>query len=128
METDEIALALDDDALEVIVKNSTRDAAEVLEGSDVTASEALECLVESKPSECRARPSQDHHETGQSALPAARPQLSKGAPIDLGLLTGQHGQTKEGLVTRSGSHLPDVPPNGVDAARVAAVAQHFEQS
>src|SRR5690606_31629134 len=49
-------------------------------------------------------------------------------PIDLGLLTGQHGQTKEGLVTRSGSHLPDVPPNGVDAARVAAVAQHFEQS
>ena len=56
MKTDEIALALEHDAFQVVVQNGSRDAAQLVESLDVAAQKALQGLVERETSKGRSRP------------------------------------------------------------------------
>jgi hypothetical protein len=62
VEADVLADSLDNDALEVVVEDPERDAAERLEHEGVAEQERLERLVEGEAREYRARPRQHEHE------------------------------------------------------------------
>ena len=63
IQTHESTVALDDDALEIVVEQRTRNAAEVLEGFDVSLQKALHYLVQEKTREYRSRIREHHVKT-----------------------------------------------------------------
>jgi hypothetical protein len=128
MEANEVALPLEDDAFQIIVQHGARHPTDPLECFDVAAHETFESLIERETRERRARPCEHHHEAREGSLAPTDADLAERAPVDLGLLGRQHSESKKRLVTRDGPDLSDVAPNGVHAARVAAIPKHLEQA
>src|SRR5690606_15852065 len=83
-----LAGSLEHDALEVVVEDDTRHAAEVLERLGVSAQEALHRLIEREPREHRAAEREHHHEARETTLRALDLDESEVAPVDLRLLAG----------------------------------------
>ena len=97
VEADEFAAALEDGALQVVVQDRPRHAAERFERGDVPAQEALGRLVEVEAGEQRARPREHHEEAREAALRAADLDGAEGRPVDLRLLASKHTEPQEGL-------------------------------
>ena len=62
MKSNELSLALEHGALEIVVQDGARHAAEGRERVEVAAEKALGGLIEVEAREERARPRQHHHE------------------------------------------------------------------
>ena len=78
-----------DGAPQVVVDEGAGDAAQGVEGLDVSAEEALEGLVEGEQGGEGARVAEDHDETGDGAGAVSDADLAEGAPVDLCLLSDQ---------------------------------------
>ena len=128
VEADVLADAFDDDALEVVVEDPPRHAAEPLECQGVAAQERLEGLVEREARVHRARPRQHQHEARQRPRRGADLDLAEVAPVHLRLLARQRGQPEERLGARRRSHRAYVPLHRVVAAQVAAGPDHLEDA
>ena len=83
MELDGGAAAVEDGGAEVVVDEGAGDAAEGVEGFDVSAEEALEGLVEGEEGGDGAGVAEDHDESGDGPGAAADADLAEGAPVDL---------------------------------------------
>src|SRR6266545_3073202 len=127
MKTDEVALALEDDAFQVIVEDGPRNAAEPPECFDVAAQEALERLVEREAREGRPRPGEDQHEARERALGVTDADLPERPPVDLGFFPWQRAQAEKRLVRGHGTDAPDVTPERENTALIAASVDHLEQ-
>jgi hypothetical protein len=125
MESDVVADALEDDALEVVVEEIPRYPAEGGEGLDVAPDEALQRLVEREAGEDGAAVRQHHHEAGQGPLGVADGDLAEVAPVDLGLLAGERLEAEVGLGSRRRSYGPHVVPDLARRPGVAALAHHL---
>ena len=126
MEPNELALALEHGAFQIIVEDGARDAPECRERGEVAAQEALGGLVEIEAGEERARPRQDHEKAGQCAPGMSDHDGAEAGPVDLCLLAGQDRQSQERLVL-GGTGPRDEATDGKDRALVAAIAKHLVQ-
>lgn len=127
IESDVLADALEDDALEVVVEERPRHAAEGLKGEDVAPGEALGRLVEDKAGEDRAREAEHHHEAGETSHGAADLDLPEAGPVHLSLLARHRFEFEKGLA-RERADLADVPPDHDLAPVVSALADHAEEA
>ena len=89
VETDRVALPLEDGAAQIIVEEDPGHTLQGLEGRDVAAEEALERLIHGEQCMQRPRPAQHQDEGGQSPGGAADGDGPEAAPIDLALLAHQ---------------------------------------
>lgn len=126
VEADVVAGPVEDDALQVVVEDGARDAAERAERGDVAAHEALHGLVEGEASEHGPRPAEHHHEAGERPLGVANADGAEVPPVHLSLLAGERGEAQERLLRRrpDGGH---VAPKLNGRAEVAAAPDHLEQ-
>ena len=93
IKSDELSLALKDGALEIVVQDGPRHAAERRERVEVTAEKALGCLIEIEAREECARPREHHEKAREAAFGASNRDGSEGGPVDLGLLAGQNRES-----------------------------------
>ena len=77
------AAAVEDGAAQVVVDECAGNAAQGLEGLDVSAEEALEGLVEGEEGGDGAGVAEDHDESGDGAGAVSDADLAEGAPVDL---------------------------------------------
>jgi hypothetical protein len=127
VEADGVAHALEHGALEVVVQQHARAAAEGGEGLGMAAQEAVHPRVEEEAQEDAPRVTQHHHEGHQRAARAADMQMAEVAPVDLRLLARQSAQPQERLGRRARAHAGDEVAEVVRVAAVAALADHREQ-
>ena len=125
MELDGGAAAVEDGGSEVVVDEGAGDAAQGLEGFDVSAEEALEGLVEGEEGGHGAGVAEDHDESGDGAVAAADADLAEGAPVDLSLLAAQRDDPSVGGAGGFGPHAADEAANLDDRAGVAALSDHL---
>src|SRR5262249_21498484 len=128
VEANVFAIALEDDAFQVVVEEGPRDAAEGGEGLDMAPEKALESLVEGEASVDGAGPGEHEDEAGEDAPGVADLDRAEVAPVDLALLADQRLQAEVGLRPRRGADEADVAPDLHGGAGVAAVAQHGPQA
>src|SRR6202453_206800 len=126
MESNEIPLALEDGALEVVVQDRTRDSPKRDKCGEVSPEEALGGLVEVEAGEERAAPRQDHEEAGEGALGATDQDRAERGPVHLGLLSRQDRETEERLVVR-GTQARDKATYRKAPAAVATITEHLEE-
>ena len=119
------AAAVEDRAAQVVVDEGAGDAAEGVEGVDVTAEEALQRLVEGEEGGDGARVAEDHDETGDRAHAVSDADLAEGAPIDLGLLGDQSNDPPVDSAGGLGPQAPHEAADLDDGAGVAALAHHL---
>ena len=89
MELDGGAAAVEHGAAQVVVDEVAGDAAERVEGVDVSPQEALQRLVEGERRGDRARVAEDHDEAGDGAGALSDADLAERAPVDLCRLVSQ---------------------------------------
>jgi hypothetical protein len=123
----ELSVALEHDRLEIVVEKLSRRAAKRFEGSNVSAKEALERLVEGEAREESARERQDHHEARQLAIGAANADRAEAGPIDLALLARQRVQSKERLARAAWTDGFHEATDLLRASRKPARLEHLEQ-
>ena len=119
------AAAVEHRAAQVVVDEGAGDAAEGVEGVDVTAEEALQRLVEGEEGGDGARVAEDHDETGDCAHAVSDADLAEGAPIDLGLLGDQSDDPPVDSAGGLGPQAPHEAADLDDGAGVAALAHHL---
>ena len=83
VEADGIAMALQHDALQVVVPELAGHTLPRLEGLDMAAQEVGHRSIEIEVQEEAARVAQHHHEGHQRALGAPDPHLAEVRPVDL---------------------------------------------
>src|SRR5690606_15891266 len=124
MELDVVADALEDDALEIVVEDLARYAAERLEGEPMAAQERLERRVEHEPRVHRARPRQHEQEAPQGSLGGADLDLAEVAPVDLRLFARQRREAEERFDSRR-PHAAHVAAKLRDRALIPTGAEHL---
>ena len=127
VKADGIALALEHDALEIVVEEDPWQPVPGGEGADMAAQEALQACIEEEAEIDLAREAQDHDEGHQRAAGASDRELTKMPPVDLPLLAGQGAQAQVGLGLRARTMTGDDMAEVIGAAAVAALADHHEQ-
>jgi hypothetical protein len=123
MEADRVAGALEHGALEVVVEQHARDAAEEVEGVDVPANEARHRRAQVEAQEDLATPRQHHHEGPQHPRAHADADLAE----VLSLLAGQRAQPQVRLGRRTGTVARHDRAEVIGPARVAASLDHLEE-
>jgi hypothetical protein len=127
MEASPLGVALQDDALHVVVEHAAGTATQVVEGADMSGEEVLEALVEEELQIKCPGVSQSQHQAAQppqSLTDANEPEVG---PVDLSLLAGESFQTDKGFL-HSGSQAPDETSHLSDATRVATLSDHLVDS
>ncbi len=81
-----LTVALEHDALEIVVQERAWDAAELLEGKSVAVHEALELLIEREVGVHGARPAEHEYEAAEGATGVADLNATKASPVNLALL------------------------------------------
>ena len=119
------AAAVEDGAPEVVVDEGAGDAAQRVEGLDVSAEEALEGLVEGEERGEGARVAEDHDETGDGAGAVSDADLAEGAPVDLRLLSDQRDDAAVDGAAGLGAQAAHETADLDDGARVAALSDHL---
>jgi hypothetical protein len=127
MEADRVAGALDHGALEVVVQEHARDAAEEVEGLDVPADEARHRRAQVEAQEDLTAPREHHHEGPQHPQRQADADLAKVPPVDLGLLAGQRADPQVRLGRRTGTEARHDRTEVIGLARVTAGPDHLEE-
>ena len=128
VESDGVAGALQHGALEVVVEQHPRHAAEEGEGLDVAAEKRRHRRAREEAQEDLPREAQHHHEGDERPRRRAHGELAEVRPIDLGLLAGQRAQPQERLRRRPRPMARDDGAEVVGAARVAARLDHHVQA
>ena len=123
-----LAVAIEHDALEIVVEQRARHAAERLEGAAVAMHEALEPLIEREAGVHRARPAEHQHEAAQGATRLADLHTAEARPVDLALLAGQRVEREKRFGAPLRAHAPDVAAHLHDAAHIAPRSQHLVQA
>ena len=119
------AAAVEDRAAEVVVDEVAGDAAERVEGVDVSPEEALERLVEGEQRGQRARVAEDHDESGDRAGALSDADLAERAPVDLRGLAGQGDDPAVDGVAGLGPQALHETAQLDDRAGVAPLAEHL---
>ena len=117
--------AVEHSAAQVVVDERAGDAAQGLEGLDVSAEETLKGLVEGEEGGDGARVAEDHDESGDGACAVSDADLAEGAPVHLTLLAHQGD---DAAVDGAGGLGPQAPHEAADLddrARVAALVDHL---
>ena len=127
VEADGVAHAFDHGALEVVVQQYPRHAAEGDEGQGVAAQEAVHAGVQEEAQEDHAAVTEHHHEAHERSPSAADLQVAEVAPVDLRLLSRQRAQAQVGLGRRSRAHGRHQQPEVRGPAHVAALGHHRVQ-
>ncbi len=127
MEAHVRAHAVEHDALEVVVEHDPRCPAEVREGLDVPAQEALHRLVEHEAGEQRPAEAHHHHEAHEIPLHALHEELAEVRPVHLPLLARHRLEREVGLTARRRPDRAHVAAKCLDAARVAALVEHLHE-
>lgn len=92
VESDRLALSLQDGALEIVIEENSRQAGPGREGGGMTAQEILHAGIEKEAQKDLSRPRQHHHESHQRPPGAADLEMAKVTPVRLALFTGQRAQ------------------------------------
>ena len=121
VELDGGAAAVEDGGSEVVVDEGAGDAAEGLEGLDMSAEEALEGLVEGEEGGDGAGVAEDHDESGDGAGAASDADLAEGAPVDLCGLAGQGDDAAVDGAGGLGAQASDEASDLDDGAGIAAL-------
>jgi hypothetical protein len=124
VESDRLALSLQDGALEVVIEQDPRHADPGLESSGVTAQEILHAGIEKEAQEDLSRPRQYHHESHQRPAGAADIEMTKVGPVDLSLFTGQRAQPQVGFGGGPRSVQGEQVPEMIGLPAVAAALHH----
>ena len=119
------ATAVEHRAPQVVVDEGAGDAAQGVEGLDVSAEKALEGLVEGEERCEGARVAEDHDEAGDGAGAVTDADLAEGAPVDLCLLSDQSDDTAVDGAAGLGAEAPHETADLDDRAGVAALAHHL---
>ena len=127
VKADGVSLALQHDALEIVVEEDPWHAVPGGEGADMAAQEALQACIEEEAEIDLAREARDHDEGHQRAAGASDGELTKMPPVDLPLLSGQGAQAQVGFGLRARAMAGDDMAKMIGAAAVAAFADHHEQ-
>ena len=119
------AAAVEHGAAQVVVDEVAGDAAERVEGVDVSAEEALEGLVEGEERGEGARVAEDHDESGDGARAVSDADLAEGAPVDLCLLGDQRDDAAVDGAAGLGPQAAHEAADLDDGTGVAALAHHL---
>ena len=125
MELDGGAAAVEDGGSEIVVDEGAGDAAQGLEGFDVSAEEALQGLVEGEEGGHGAGVAEDHDETGDGAGAVSDADLAEGAPVDLGGLAGEGDDPTVDGPAGLGPQALDDASELVDRPGIAALSDHL---
>jgi hypothetical protein len=121
MKADRLTLALQHRALQIVGQQHPGHPAE---GRDRAAQEVRHASVQREAQEDRSRVGQHHHEGHQRPPSPTDSQVTKMAPVDLGLLPRQGPQPQVGLRRLSRPMPGDAMAEVVRSARIAALAHH----
>ena len=117
-------MSLDDGALQIVVEQHARDAAEVGKRLDVPAHEERHRRAGKEAEEQPARVAEHHHERPERPLRAADLQLAEVRPVDLSLLTRHRAEPLERLRGLLRTEPTDDAPKVIGPARIAALLDH----
>ena len=119
MELDGGAATVEDGGAEVVIDEGAGDAAEGVEGFDVSTEEALEGLVEGEEGGHGSGVAEDHDESGDGAGAASDADLAEGAPVDLRRLADEGDDAPVDGGGGLGPQAPDEAPDRDDRAGIA---------
>jgi hypothetical protein len=127
MKVDGIAAPLQDYAAEVVGREIARRPAPIVKGMDVTEEKILQRLIQEEFQPQSAAVGEGQDESGETAASTTDSDFAEMRPVDLGFLTGKEAEAEESFTmgrTDFSNHAAQLG----DAARVAAGANHLEQS
>lgn len=127
MKMDGVASPFEHDRLHIVIQNSARNTAPILEGVDVGEQQILDALVEKEFDPQGARIGKREDEAGQTARGAANADLPEVRPISLCLFARQSRETKEGFAfVRAQARHHAAQLNG--RAGIPSLFDHLEQA
>jgi len=124
MEADRVATPFQHRALEIVIKQNTRNAAPGGEGGDMATQEVFHAGIQAEAQEDLPRVAQHHDERHQRTSRAADLQMAEVAPIDLSLFAGKGAQSQVGLGLGPRSMAGDEVAEVIRAAGIATLAHH----
>src|SRR5579864_4259750 len=127
MKADDVTLALQHSAFEIIVEDDLWDPRPCLEGRNMTAQKVLQAGIEEEAQEDVARIAQHHDEGHQRTAGAADHKMTEVRPVDLGLLARQTAQTQKGFGLWTRPQARNEMPEVMGAAAVTAFVHHHVQ-
>src|SRR3984893_10273716 len=127
MKADDVTLALQHSAFEIIVENDPWDPGPCFKGLNMAAQEVLHAGIEEEAQKDLARIAQHHDEGHQRPARAADHEMTEVCPVDLGLLAWQSAQTQKGFGLWTWSQACDEVPEVVGAASVTPLVHHYVQ-
>ena len=127
MKANDVADALEDGGLQVVVEQGARHAAERGERGEVAPRGSSRASGRGEAGEERARPRQHHDEAGQGPSCRADGDRAEAGPVDLGLLARQRREAEERLAGAAGADRANEAAQRPDRARVPALLDHLEE-
>src|ERR1700730_4791868 len=127
MKADDVTLALQHSAFEIIVEDDFWDAGPCLKGLHMAAQEVFHAGIEEEAQKDLARIAQHHDEGRQRTACAANHEMTEVCPVDLGLLAWQSAQTHKGFGLWTWSQACDEITEVIGAAAVTALVHHYVQ-
>jgi hypothetical protein len=126
VESNRITMALEDGALEIVVEQNTRRAAELGECLDMAAHEERHGRAKIEAEKEPSRVAEHHDERPEGASGSADLQLAEVRPVHLGLLAGQRVQPLKRLGGLLRTQTTNDPAQVVGTTRVAPLLDHRE--
>src|SRR5262249_25115329 len=124
MEADGLAMAFQNSAPQIIVKQNSWYTAPGGEGGEVAAQEVFHASIEEEAQEDLARVTQHHDKCHQRTPRPADLQMAEVPPVTLCLLGGQAGEAQIGLGRAAWPVAGDKMAEMIRPAAIAALAHH----